>query len=199
MRALHTSFALLGASGRLPKIKHLVYHWQARVLVWPSEGLIYGGWGKPIGQPCSDGYVRVSRGDTKHQYAHRIIWEAVNGPIPPDLEIDHVNGKRNDNRISNLDLVTRRENTLRAVDRGLQCHGRPHPNAKLTPDLVCEIRASDRPTRAWARELDLDAKSVRDARRGTTWRHVVCRGSKAVQTRRSRRRRRQRPAPGVCS
>lgn len=40
---------------------------------------------------------------------HRLIWIYVNGEINKD-EIDHINGIRDDNRIVNLRVVTKRDN-----------------------------------------------------------------------------------------
>ncbi|MGU0172505.1 HNH endonuclease signature motif containing protein [Escherichia coli] len=41
---------------------------------------------------------------------HRIIWEMHNGPIPQNMEIDHINRIKLDNRLENLRLATRRQN-----------------------------------------------------------------------------------------
>ena len=37
---------------------------------------------------------------------HRCIWIKKHGPIPDDHEVNHINRKRWDNRISNLELLT---------------------------------------------------------------------------------------------
>ena len=42
--------------------------------------------------------------------AHRLVWEAFNGPIPEGYEINHINEKKFDNRLENLNLMTHREN-----------------------------------------------------------------------------------------
>lgn len=48
--------------------------------------------------------------DNRNHFAHRIIWEMVNGPMPEGMFIDHINGSPNDNRLCNLRLVTRSQN-----------------------------------------------------------------------------------------
>lgn len=64
---------------------------------------------KSVGTLCKDGYLQLWM-DGKKVMLHRAIWEHVNGSIPDGQEIDHVNGVRSDNRISNLRLVTRKQN-----------------------------------------------------------------------------------------
>ena len=46
----------------------------------------------------------------KTSKAHRVIWQSFNGTIPNGLQIDHINGKRDDNRICNLRLATAAQN-----------------------------------------------------------------------------------------
>ena len=41
---------------------------------------------------------------------HRLVWESNHGVIPADLELDHINNIRWDNRISNLQLLTHLQN-----------------------------------------------------------------------------------------
>ena len=58
-------------------------------------------------------------GRTATVMAHRVIWEAVHGPIPEGLEINHMNARKDDNRIENLELVTRQGNCQHASRLGL--------------------------------------------------------------------------------
>lgn len=65
--------------------------------------------GKEAGHLDVHGY-RVLKLESKTIRASRVVWEILHGPIPPGLEIDHLNGVRSDNRPPNLRLVTRRIN-----------------------------------------------------------------------------------------
>lgn len=41
---------------------------------------------------------------------HRVVWETFNGEIKNDLTVDHMNHIKEDNRLTNLQLLTRVEN-----------------------------------------------------------------------------------------
>jgi len=44
-----------------------------------------------------------------NQKEHRIIWEKHHGKIPDDHCIHHINGDKKDNRIENLECMSRKE------------------------------------------------------------------------------------------
>lgn len=170
-----------------PIIRDLIYHVEARRLVDPIQGLVYSRLGKVAGRVYGDGYVRLSwKHDSSWQYAHRIIWSAVNGPIPPGLYIDHLNGRKADNRIINLDAVTPSQNAQRAILFGAAPVGEQRSDAKLTDDLVRDIRASigKVSTREWARRLCVDPATVRAVRHNRSWRHVPPEGARGHLRRR---------------
>ena len=43
---------------------------------------------------------------------HRLVWTAFNGPIPTELQINHINEVKSDNRLVNLDLMTPKQNVI---------------------------------------------------------------------------------------
>ena len=69
--------------------------------------------GDVAGYHNSHGHKRVMvRG--KHIFLHRLIWAISYGEFPKK-EIDHINGVRDDNRLSNLRLATRAENSRNKI------------------------------------------------------------------------------------
>jgi hypothetical protein len=59
---------------------------------------------KQCGSIDDKGYVRIFIGG-KTRKAHRMAWLYVHGDIPDDMQIDHINMCKSDNRIANLRLA----------------------------------------------------------------------------------------------
>ncbi|WP_302782615.1 HNH endonuclease signature motif containing protein [Clostridium saudiense] len=53
-------------------------------------------------------YTTIVNGKT--QYVHRLVWELFNGAIPEGFEINHIDGNKSNNKLFNLELMTRKEN-----------------------------------------------------------------------------------------
>ena len=66
---------------------------------------------------------------------NRVVWISVNGIPPEGMVVDHINSIKTDNRISNLQLLTKEENSTKASNDGCYLSGDSHPKAKLTVEL----------------------------------------------------------------
>lgn len=61
-----------------------------------------------------NGYCRVilwKESIGKWHYVHRLVYLAFNGPIPENMQVNHINEIKTDNRLENLNLMTPKENT----------------------------------------------------------------------------------------
>jgi len=72
--------------------------------------------------PSSNGYLRVflcvhSKYSTR--YTHRLVLAAFIGQPQPGMQGNHRNGRKDDNRLENLEYVTPVENSQHAYDTGL--------------------------------------------------------------------------------
>lgn len=80
--------------------------------------------------PSGRGYLRVVvglGGRTVSVMAHRLVWTVLRGPIPPGLQINHIDLQKQNNDPSNLEVVTGAENI-----RHSYANGRPAPWHKAT-------------------------------------------------------------------
>ena len=87
------------------------------------------------GNKTNRGYLNISirkyRGEQKKYQAHRFVWECFNGIIPEGKVIDHINSNKEDNELSNLQLVTQQQNCKKsAKDRDYEFAAKNHENRK---------------------------------------------------------------------
>ena len=65
---------------------------------------------KPL---ITKGYYQVElckNSIAKFYKVHRLVWEAFNGSIPENMQVNHLNEIKTDNRLENLNLMTAKEN-----------------------------------------------------------------------------------------
>jgi hypothetical protein len=85
---------------------------------------------------------------------HRLVMLAFVGVDKNRPFVNHKNGIKNDNRLENLEWVTRSENAKHAFRLGLQSNkGEKHPSHKLSSSQVEEIRSKYIPRKYSARKL----------------------------------------------
>lgn len=91
----------------------------------PETGLIFGVRGNQLTRIDKDGYINFSFKYNKKYYylfGHQFIYYYVNGEYDINLDIDHINTIKNDNRIENLRTATRSENKQNVKHRGIYWH-----------------------------------------------------------------------------
>ena len=122
------------------------------------------------------GYGRVNIGKHRTHLAHRIAYEAANGPIPKGQCVLHRCDTPACIRPSHLYLGTQKQNAADREERGRSPRGEARPNSKLTNEAVKIIReeAKERTTslRGLGRRFGVELSSIRQVLSGRTWTHV---------------------------
>lgn len=133
-------------------------------------------WRSHISPTSGYGDVPARYADGKRSTAHRTAWKLANACDPGALCVLH----RCDNRTccnpAHLFLGTRKENTWDAWKKGrpiMTAPGQDHPKAVLTDEIVRHIRGSGENAVMLARRYGVRPSTIRSARRGETWRHLV--------------------------
>jgi len=78
-----------------------------------DKGKVVGATGKELKPFLRNGYVRASLYMEKKKInfsVHRMVYETFVGTIPEGMDVNHKNFKKRHNYVSNLELVSRREN-----------------------------------------------------------------------------------------
>ena len=89
--------------------------------------------------------VNLSKNGKRSFTVHRLVAKAfINNPENKPT-VNHFDGDKSNNNVSNLEWATYSENNQHALDNGLRksedIKGEKHGRAKLTEDQVLEIRA----------------------------------------------------------
>lgn len=70
-----------------------------------------------------DGYLRITltnNGKRKSYHVHRLVARAFLDNYDNKLQVNHINGIKNDNRIENLEMVTLQQNIKHSIETGLK-------------------------------------------------------------------------------
>jgi hypothetical protein len=126
-----------------------------------------------------DGYARVilypTKGTRLLRRVHTLVLEAFVSPRPEGLVGRHLNGIGTDNIVSNLVWGTQSENEQDKVGHGTSNRAEGAGRAKLTWDMVREIRTKHNPKvrglgcKRLAKEYDVAASTIKAIVTNRTW------------------------------
>lgn len=126
------------------------------------------------------GYCLVhlrGNGSTKALYVHRIMGEIFLN-LSPGLQINHINGIKTDNRLTNLELCTPSENISHSFNTGLhKGYGRNHHNTILIDSDIIRIRAllssGELSMAEIGRKFGVGPTAIHGIKYKITWRHIL--------------------------
>lgn len=126
--------------------------------------------------PDHHGYLRVklsANGRQTTHSVHKLVAEAFLGPLAADMTVNHKDCDKLNNAVSNLEYITRLENTRHAVENGrISLSG-----AKLSPEQVREIRLRYVPrtesSAILAEEFGVTRRTICRLIDGTNWHHLT--------------------------
>ena len=118
------------------------------------------------------GYYRVSIGG-KLRFVHRLVAEKYIPNPENKPQVNHKDGNKANNCVSNLEWVTNRENSIHALNNGWMRIEEKHQFAKLTRKQVAFIKSHDEMSRKELAELfNISQRTISDIRNGKTWKTV---------------------------
>jgi hypothetical protein len=94
-------------------------------------------------QKVGTGYRSICfwvEGRRKPFYVHRLVLDAFVGPAP-NLEADHLDGDKTNNKLINLRWLTRQQNCARRHEHGAATRGERSGSAKLKETQIRSIRS----------------------------------------------------------
>ena len=119
--------------------------------------------------------VRFKNGKRQRFSQHRLVMECFVGSPPNGCEINHKDGVKSNNRLVNLEYVTRSENMQHAIST-LGCYiGENNHNAKLTDEKVVRIRlllSEGLSHRRIASLFGVNHSQITAIATGKAWKHV---------------------------
>lgn len=131
---------------------------------------------------CSTGsdYLRLklSMNNRQHQRTvHSLVAEVFLGERPNGWHVNHIDGNKLNNALTNLEYVTVAENARHAYRLGLRLVGEACAQSKLTAFQVCQIRALHTlgfTNPLIARIFGVDTSTIHYVLIGRNWSHLHC-------------------------
>lgn len=165
--------------GFVKSIDHIITKWNG----YKMCNILYKG--RIIKPKYIRGYANVcivyDDGKRKTKQVHRLVLETFSpNPNMSELQVNHKDGIKDNNNLSNLEWVTPKENTQHAYKSGLakpkEQSGEANKMAKLTENDVREIlniyKTEFKPYVEVAKLYNVSRGTIRNIIQGKTWTHI---------------------------
>jgi predicted DNA-binding protein YlxM (UPF0122 family) len=108
---------------------------------------------------------------------HRLVLSAFSGNCPSGKEANHKNGNPSDNRLENLEWVTRSENLYHSYNQlnRTVTKGEKFPQSKLTENHVIKIRSLSAEGTSYqelAKLFNVSKSAIAQVVKNRSWKHV---------------------------
>lgn len=130
-------------------------------------------------QHVTSGYLKVALckdGKEKTQLVHILVAKHFIPNLLNKKEVNHIDFDKENNRASNLEWATSKENKEHSVRHGVNARGIRHSQAKLTEEQVLEIRRKKEP---WVYTIGMICKdygiskdTVKRIMNRKLWKHI---------------------------
>lgn len=127
---------------------------------------------------CNSGYLHVTLhkdGHGKTVMVHRLVATAFLPNPDNKTQVNHKDGNRKNNHLSNLEWVTCSENILHSFRvLGRDTKGRKKTSKKLTKEQIIEIYLSEENGQEVAKRFNISDTMVYNIRNGKCWSEITC-------------------------
>lgn len=128
-----------------------------------------------------EGYLRVElnkNGKGKKYFVHRLVAETfIDKPSPDATFVNHIDGNKSNNCVSNLEWVTHRQNVDHAVSTGLQPRGESIGTSLYSEDTIHDacryIQQGNLSLQDISDITGLNYYTVSDLKNKRSWKHIT--------------------------
>jgi hypothetical protein len=117
------------------------------------------------------GYQRVVIGGKKY-FVHRLVAELYVPNPENKMQVNHIDGNKQNNHYSNLEWVTNQENRNHALKNNLHFTGSRCSWSKLNEEKVIYIRNSNLSYNELAKKFNVSERTIKDVKNYKSWKQL---------------------------